>query len=407
MFKKIWVVRISFEDNGSGVAVARQENSYYPFGMIMPGSYTPTDPNKHLYNAGSEWQDDYDIANYYSTFFREYDPVLGRFNSVDPMAEATVELSIYHYSGNNPVNFNDPSGLIMHVPTSFYGSYFESYMSGDYMDHLTGNAGGLFDAENGGGRGAIEVINDMFYNFQNYGHGFHADFKNGFETNREYLLDWQIKRLCGLAPDQVASFFITSYGSQVSNVSVKAVEGGFNISFTTSSGKSSDLFWSSEFVASYNEYFNFEEDRTWDEKANLFLGAMTTSWSAKERLIDLAIKSSPALEKLKYVKFVKVVGKGLFWVQAGVSTWQAVDAWRSDASLKSKVGTTAKSAIDVTVAYIVLTGGPLGWTIGGVYFIVDATVGWGWLPNGISDKQSKEIWNEINSGKRHSHMLDL
>jgi RHS repeat-associated protein len=103
--------RVSFEDNGSGTAVVRQENSYYAFGMPMAGNYMPGDANKKLYNAGSEWQDEFGgIIDYYSTFFREYDPVIGRFNSVDPKAELTVELSIYHYAGNNPVNFNDPMG---------------------------------------------------------------------------------------------------------------------------------------------------------------------------------------------------------------------------------------------------------------------------------------------------------
>ena len=115
-------VRVSFEDNGSGTAVARQENSYYPFGMPMNSNYMPTDANKKLYNAGSEWQDEFGgIIDYYSTFFREYDPVIGRFNGVDPKADATVELSIYHYSDNNPVNFNDPMG-------DWFGAPFVRYI---------------------------------------------------------------------------------------------------------------------------------------------------------------------------------------------------------------------------------------------------------------------------------------
>ena len=103
--------RVSFEDNNGTVALI-QENSYYAFGMQMAGGYTPTtNPNKKLYNAGSEWQDDIEgLADYYSTFFREYDPVIGRFNGVDPISESFESWTTYHYSYNNPVNFNDPMG---------------------------------------------------------------------------------------------------------------------------------------------------------------------------------------------------------------------------------------------------------------------------------------------------------
>ncbi len=103
--------RVSFEDNNGTVALI-QENSYYAFGMQMAGGYTPTtNANKKLYNAGSEWQDDIDgLAEYYSTFFREYDPVIGRFNGVDPIALMTESISTYAYANNNPVMMNDPLG---------------------------------------------------------------------------------------------------------------------------------------------------------------------------------------------------------------------------------------------------------------------------------------------------------
>lgn len=105
-------VRVSFEEV-SGVAVVRQENSYYPFGMIMPGGYLPSSANKNLYNAGSEWQDDFsNLPDYYSTFYRNYDAALGRFIAVDPRAEATESLTTYHYGLNNPVMNNDPNGDI-------------------------------------------------------------------------------------------------------------------------------------------------------------------------------------------------------------------------------------------------------------------------------------------------------
>ncbi len=109
--------RVSFEDN-NGTAALIQENSYYAFGMQMAGGYTPTtNPNKKLYNAGSEWQDDIDgLADYYSTFFREYDAIIGRFNGVDPMAEVRDEITTYAYANNNPVMMNDPLGNLASGP---------------------------------------------------------------------------------------------------------------------------------------------------------------------------------------------------------------------------------------------------------------------------------------------------
>jgi RHS repeat-associated protein len=70
-----------------------QENSYYPFGLIMPGTTVamPATPNKQLYNGGSEWQNDYsNLPNYYQTFNRNYDAAIGRFISADPMPERRI-----------------------------------------------------------------------------------------------------------------------------------------------------------------------------------------------------------------------------------------------------------------------------------------------------------------------------
>jgi len=105
--------RLSFQNNGSGTAIVKQENSYYAFGLIMPGSVvsTPAVPNKQLYNGGSEWQNDYsNLPDYYQTFNRNYDAALGRFVGVDPAAEGVESMSSYQYSGNNPIMYNDPLG---------------------------------------------------------------------------------------------------------------------------------------------------------------------------------------------------------------------------------------------------------------------------------------------------------
>jgi len=107
-------VRLSFQERANtGLVIMKQENSYYPFGLIMPNSQiaTPTLANRNLYNGGSEWQNDYgDLPDLYQTFYRSYDPATGRFTGVDPKAESSESLSPYHYAGNNPIMNNDPLG---------------------------------------------------------------------------------------------------------------------------------------------------------------------------------------------------------------------------------------------------------------------------------------------------------
>src|SRR5690606_41057454 len=48
----------------------------------------------------------------YEMDFRQYDPAVGRFTSVDPMAEERNWLTPYNFVQNNPVVRVDPSGLL-------------------------------------------------------------------------------------------------------------------------------------------------------------------------------------------------------------------------------------------------------------------------------------------------------
>ena len=47
----------------------------------------------------------------YDASFRMYDPQLGRFGSIDPLADVFEGYSPYSFAGDNPVNYNDPLGL--------------------------------------------------------------------------------------------------------------------------------------------------------------------------------------------------------------------------------------------------------------------------------------------------------
>ncbi|MBO9205246.1 MULTISPECIES: RHS repeat-associated core domain-containing protein [Niastella] len=48
----------------------------------------------------------------YSTDFRSYDPQIGRFHQVDPMAEEAERFSPFVFANNSPILLNDPKGLL-------------------------------------------------------------------------------------------------------------------------------------------------------------------------------------------------------------------------------------------------------------------------------------------------------
>ncbi|MFZ6013417.1 MAG: RHS repeat-associated core domain-containing protein, partial [Bacteroidota bacterium] len=84
-------------------------NDYYSFGLTM-STYQRENSLKNNYKFnGKEEQTELDLG-WLDYGLRMYQPELGRWNGIDPLAEKYLEISPFAYVANNPTLFIDPNG---------------------------------------------------------------------------------------------------------------------------------------------------------------------------------------------------------------------------------------------------------------------------------------------------------
>ena len=109
-------VRLSYSDsdgNGSINPLTEiiEEKNYYPLGLTHKGYNNIVNGTAHPYGFNGKEENQELGLDWLDFSARNYDPALGRWMNIDPLAEQMRRHSPYNYAFNNPLRFIDPDGM--------------------------------------------------------------------------------------------------------------------------------------------------------------------------------------------------------------------------------------------------------------------------------------------------------
>ena len=112
-------------------------------------SVNSSNPNDDTKFTGYEQEDEGNL-NLYHANARGYDPILGRFNQIDPLGAMYPTISPYSYVKNSPLSAVDPEGDAVifvngfpfngHINRAYWGNFASSF-----MDYFPGESAHFFD----------------------------------------------------------------------------------------------------------------------------------------------------------------------------------------------------------------------------------------------------------------------
>ena len=167
-------------------------SDYYPFGWIMPGREGSSE--NYRYGFQNQERDDEikGSGNSINFKYRMYDPRLGRFLSLDPLAKDYPHNSPYAFSENRVIDGFELEGLEYVSAAEWAGNNLTGY---DF-----GTRGWYYSFNNYRKASTIRKLNNEVYCYESclaayaQGHGLVADYLNtengGIPINRADAISW-------------------------------------------------------------------------------------------------------------------------------------------------------------------------------------------------------------------------
>ena len=115
-----------------------QVTSYYPFGTPYADPAAVMDADYQPYKYNGKELDRMHGLDTYDYGARQYDPILGRWDRVDPLCEKYYSVSPYAYCHNNPVMYVDPNGKDDYRFDSKTGTFYLMDITTDERDRVYG-----------------------------------------------------------------------------------------------------------------------------------------------------------------------------------------------------------------------------------------------------------------------------
>ena len=95
----------------TSTGIIHQITNYYPFGAPYADPAAVSGADKQPYKYNGKELDTMHGLNTYDYGARQFNPILARWDRMDPLCEKYYSISPYAYCGNNPVKRIDPNGL--------------------------------------------------------------------------------------------------------------------------------------------------------------------------------------------------------------------------------------------------------------------------------------------------------